>query len=54
MARHPGTIPRGAANRLQKDHYRVQPTFHPALTGFPERGWGKRQRREVSFAYLSI
>jgi hypothetical protein len=33
IVRDPGTIPRRAANRLQKDHIRVQSTVHPALSG---------------------
>jgi hypothetical protein len=28
------TAYRDAANRLQRAHFRVQPTFHPALSGF--------------------
>jgi hypothetical protein len=34
IARHSGTISRDAADRLQRTHFRVQPTFHPALSGF--------------------
>jgi hypothetical protein len=47
-------MPGGAANRLQKDHFRVQLAFHPALAGFLSAAGQAAASRELSFAYLSI
>jgi hypothetical protein len=52
LARLPGTMPRGAANRLQKDPFRVQSIFRPGLSG-PGAAGQMATSRGLRFAYLS-
>jgi hypothetical protein len=52
IVRDPGTIPRGAADRLQQDHFRVQPTVPPSSSDFLS-GLCRWQRREGSRLALS-
>jgi hypothetical protein len=45
-----GHNPASAANRLERDHFRVQRIFHPALKGFPERSWASGSVGEGSLS----